>query len=481
MIRRTLDRSLALMARLVVRGFFRTVEIEGFGAIPHGRPVLIVASHFNGFVDPVIVIAALGRLPRFLAKATLWNIWIVRPFLRLAGILPVHRPKNGQSVGSNRPTFEAAQRQFARGGTVAIFPEGSTHDEPRLAKVRTGAARIALRTRAAGIVGLLIVPVGITFEDKIALRSRVLVRAGQPIDLDEEVTAFVRPEGAQGDENHEAVRSLTEEIHERLRHVSPDFETFREAAALSRAAEITLRTGIARAQDLVPLLPREEIAGRLAKARVSDRERVVHALARYELDLNLVGVSDDEVIPPATARSLLRRFFGLSVRLVLLAPFAVAGLLINAIPALIVWVTSRSVREPVTKGTVRMLVALVVFPLAWFVLAVFDVGGDPVHRVVSAVTFPLQPLYALALGSRSGFWPSLLVFAAGPVFGLATMYVLERVGRMLRMWRGWVAVQDRQAHLGEVLRDRDLLVQMVRRTSGVGGSRPLLDQAGISP
>ncbi len=39
-----------------------------------------------------------------------------------------------------------------------------------------------LDAAADGVDGMHIVPVGVTFEDKVALRSRVVVRAGTPID-----------------------------------------------------------------------------------------------------------------------------------------------------------------------------------------------------------------------------------------------------------------------------------------------------------
>ncbi|MEZ5140760.1 MAG: hypothetical protein R2711_18905 [Acidimicrobiales bacterium] len=66
------DRAVALLARLISRGLFRSVEVVGFDDLPTG-PRLIVANHFNGFVDPVVLAGALGRLPRFIAKATLWK------------------------------------------------------------------------------------------------------------------------------------------------------------------------------------------------------------------------------------------------------------------------------------------------------------------------------------------------------------------------------------------------------------------------
>ena len=87
----------------------------------------------------------------------------------------------------------------ADGSLVLIFPEGVTQDDPHLAPVKTGAARIALGARAAGVAGITILPVvGIHYENKAAFRSRVLVASGEPIDLDD-VAPTLNPDGGAGD------------------------------------------------------------------------------------------------------------------------------------------------------------------------------------------------------------------------------------------------------------------------------------------
>lgn len=56
-----------------------------------------VANHHSSLVDPVALIARLPRLPRFLAKSALWDTKFLplRPFLWLAGAIPVHRTTDG--------------------------------------------------------------------------------------------------------------------------------------------------------------------------------------------------------------------------------------------------------------------------------------------------------------------------------------------------------------------------------------------------
>src|SRR5262249_15575856 len=124
----------------------------------------------------------------------------------------------------NQETFTRCHEELARGGAVALFPEGISHDQPTLQPLRTGAARIAL---GASAVPVVIVPIGLTFEDKRLFRSRLLVCAGEPIAVGE----------ARADDP-EAVRALTEAIDAGLRAVTLNTDSWYTARIVERAAEI---------------------------------------------------------------------------------------------------------------------------------------------------------------------------------------------------------------------------------------------------
>src|SRR6185436_12374607 len=130
------------LARLVLRIWFREVEVCGAERIP---PVQ----------------------PRFLAKSTLWKIPILRPFLRLAGSIPVYRPQDKEDTSRNAETFTRAGEVLAQRGAIALFPEGKSHSQPGLQPLRTGAARIVLEAeRKHPGLGVRIVPVGLLFDAK---------------------------------------------------------------------------------------------------------------------------------------------------------------------------------------------------------------------------------------------------------------------------------------------------------------------------
>jgi hypothetical protein len=357
--------------------------------------------------------------------------------------------------------FESAEAELRGKGMVGIFPEGTTHDRPQLAPIRTGAARIVLGAKEMGVEGLTIVPVGLWFEDKVALRSRVLVRAGEPMDVDREIAGIIPPGSTASDDDREAVLALTAAITERLRAVSPDYETFLEGAAFSRAADVALRDDMRRPQQSVPLVQREPLATHLARAPEHRRTQVINDLGRYTLALEVLGVTDEELVPRTTPASLFRRVLWLAIGVLLLAPFAIAGALINFIPALLVLAAGLLARSPVTKGTVRLLVAIVVFPVTWLAVAWFDVGGAFIAGVLTALTFPLSPLIDVVFDGRAGFWPSLLVFVTAPIFGLCAILILEWAVGLFRMARGWFVVYARRAQVDEVMATRTALVAEV--------------------
>jgi len=168
-VRGLLDRIVQGIAKMAMLGWFRSVEVEGMDRIPPAGPVLVVAPHFDGFVDPALLASTLPRMPRFLAMARLWRVSALRPFLALAGAVPVQRASEGFTA-PNVEAFATCHEVLRAGGEIAIFPEGRVNEKLRLLPLKTGAARIALGARRAGAPGIVIAPVGLVYEDRTAVR-----------------------------------------------------------------------------------------------------------------------------------------------------------------------------------------------------------------------------------------------------------------------------------------------------------------------
>jgi 1-acyl-sn-glycerol-3-phosphate acyltransferase len=383
-------RLIAWIARGASFLLFRRVEVVGRDELVRGQATLLVANHFNGFVDPVVIGASLGRLPRFIAKATLTHVPGVGPLLRSFGVVFVQRRQDGEGTGDNVSAFDECHEALGRGDIVCIFPEGTTHDRPRLDPIRTGAARIAIGARAVGAAEPVVVPVGLTYPDKLAIRSAVLIEFGPPIELAELV-----PPDAQEDD-HDAVNTLTEAIHVGLRAVSPDFEDMEDWLTFELAAEIATRGDGPDAS----LIDRSRAARSVAEAPPADREEVRSVVGRYAALLTSLRLTDVDVAAPTTSASVLWSAVVAGFWVAILGSLVVATAVVNVVPFLLVVGASLRTRTPITKGTVRVLVGLVAFPAAWLIGGIVAVDGvGPV--ALAALIGALGAVAAVALIERA--------------------------------------------------------------------------------
>lgn len=414
----------ALLARFAASLLFRRIEVADLHRLPRDRPVLLVANHFNGFIDPVVIAASLKRLPRFIAKASLTSVPLLGFVMRRAGVVFVHRRVDGAS--GNDDAFAECHRALAAGDVVAIFPEGTTHDRPRLDPIKTGAARIALGARAAGAESLVIVPVGLTFPDKLALRSSALVQVGHPIDLDAAIAAETDASSA------EAVRHLTTLIDGGLRDVSLDFADVETALAMEQAAHVALSS---EARTDPSLEERYDLTRLLGRAPDAQQYAVRAAVGRYAALLTGLRLTDTDVIAPTNPSRLLRSAAGIAVLVVVLGGVVAATALVNAIPAALVAATSLFVKTPVTKGTVRVLVGLLAFPTAWITAGVL---------------------------ATDGLLPVALVVATGALGALAALWLVERALALTVMLLRWQAQRERVGSVGLAMGVRSEVVEAVR-------------------
>jgi glycerol-3-phosphate O-acyltransferase / dihydroxyacetone phosphate acyltransferase len=232
------------------------------------------------------------------------------------------------------------------------------------------------------------------------------------------------------------VRALTGEIDRHLRAVVPDFEDPIEWAAADLAAEVALRSS--RSQEPA-LRDRATLAAAIGRAPEAIRREALDALARYELELRLGNLDDRLVGTPTRLRDAVRPLVAVAVVVGLLAPWALFGLLANAVPAALVLTSGLVVRVPVTKGTVRVLVALVAFPLTWTVIAV---------------------AMAEAWLTRAG------VLLACMLAGFLALAAVEAAFRLVEHLVEWRRVRERRQPLDALRARRAAVVLSVRRAAG---------------
>ena len=126
---------------------------DGFASLPKTGPAILVFNHLSSFDAFVVADYVLyhGRFPFFLAKASLFDVPVLKYFLRAIDQIPVYR-----GTDQAGDALAEAKHRLAMGKIVVIFMEGTTCRDPKLwpFAAKTGAARLALDS------GAPVIPVG---------------------------------------------------------------------------------------------------------------------------------------------------------------------------------------------------------------------------------------------------------------------------------------------------------------------------------
>jgi 1-acyl-sn-glycerol-3-phosphate acyltransferase len=196
-------------AILVIRPLshlFTRRDWHGQEFVPASGGVIIAANHLS-WIDPFTLahfVYGAGRIPRFMAKESLFRMPVVGWIVRGADQIPVHR---GERDGA--AALSDAVEALRDGEAVLIYPEGTITRDPDWwpMTAKTGVARLALMS------GAPIIPVAQWGPQEILGRSRRLhliprrtvhVRALEP----------VYPSAAESGQQptREALRTLTDDV-----------------------------------------------------------------------------------------------------------------------------------------------------------------------------------------------------------------------------------------------------------------------------
>ncbi len=366
--------SIGMLARFLVRVFYDTIEVVGLERVPRDRPLVFVANHVNSLVDPALLLAFMPVLPRFLGTSEMWQMPLLKPFLRWAAAIPVYRRHvAGFDRKKNLQTFARCHEVLAGGGSIGILPEGTSHNQPALVPLRTGVSRIVLQAEARfgdlgirpGGLGIRVVPVGFTFEERTRFRSDVVVEIGEAIDPAAEIEVYQsRP--------RVAIKGLTGRIREALVSVTLNYPSWEEADLIRQAAEIFRQPGPAALSQRVALRRTFIAAYRALKSqRPREVETVIAAVRGYAEALRRHRLRDELVAAAYRPREMLR-FACKSLWLLLIRlPLGLAGMVVHFLPFQAASLAARRLPEGADRvATYKVIGSMVFYPLTWLLLAV---------------------------------------------------------------------------------------------------------------
>jgi glycerol-3-phosphate O-acyltransferase/dihydroxyacetone phosphate acyltransferase len=428
-----LHRLLIVLIRVIANTFFRRIDVVGIENVPTDGPVIFAGNHPNALMDGFLLIAKCGRWPlHFMANAKLWQYSLLVPMLNAIGAVPVYRREEHDGAVDNQEAFEKLYEVIESGNCMGIFPEGVSHVESQLIKLKTGTARIALAVTARGNADVKIIPSGLNYIHRHRFRSQVLIEFGTPIVIDDQwVQEYKRDEQV-------TVRKLTEHLAEALTNVTlnaPDWRTLRfiqTARRLYKPATADLGPG-----DYVEL-SRRFVDGYLQALEEPDMQAFRDDIENYQARLDMLDLKDHQLRQPVTLGRAFRKVLLRSLTMLLLLPLAIPGALLH-------------------------------LPVGWIAASVgehFSYEMDDIATLKVFATILLLPLLylaiALAVGMNYGPWWALAAIVALSFSFFASVRVIEAEAGLLLSMMSILRLTRLGSEVEELRELRKRLVTTVR-------------------
>jgi 1-acyl-sn-glycerol-3-phosphate acyltransferase len=442
--------------QVALRVFFRRIEIRHRERLNLPGPLLFAGNHPNTLMDPLLVAINCRQPVAFLAKSTFFKNPVVRAIMESGNSIPIYRrqdadPNAGpatpaQVQAQNEATFGRCYDYLGRGGTIMIFPEGTSVSERRLRPLKTGAARIALgaEARHGFRLGLRVVPIATNYFDPSRFRSDVLLNVAPPIVVADYAARYAADPDGAADE-------LTADIREALEH---RLVITRDAAedVFVQQVERTFGDHLLPDEDPDTLYDNFQLSQTLLQALAWFEQHAPTRLVAMQMQFKtyLAALRQHRLTDEALEGQRRGTVAGL-LNLVLGAPIWLYGVLNNYLPYIVPsMVARRATKEAEFVAPIMLVVGMLTFPLAYGLQAAAVqhwLTHDWRLTALYVLSLPITGFYALS------YWDTLSAR-------------LDRL-RALRLFRSMPAVGK------DLLRQRATLVEQLTEARTAYLARPV--------
>ncbi|MEQ8907600.1 MAG: 1-acyl-sn-glycerol-3-phosphate acyltransferase [Vicingaceae bacterium] len=358
---------------------FDEIKSSNQQAVPKEGPLIIAASHPNSFLDAIILAAILKRPLHFLARSDVfakkWSDFL----LRKLNLIPIYRLKEGKdNLHKNEETFAACHQILKEGGALLIFAEGVSIGDKLIRPLKKGLGRIAYSyvEQYPNEKPPKIVACGINYEHINHFGSKILVGYSETIaweDLRQNSSSF----------NAQSLNLLNKRILAAIKEhsivVSPEDEKLHQALVeLDPCYEQNSLIRKALIAEKIALLKKEDPQKYQAlKQEILKMDKI---LTPYHLDFQ----SMKHKVEVNTQDFFL--YF-------LLWPFALFGLVLNALPFLL----GKAIAKRTTQKDPEFYLS-VRFTVGSFLWLLWTLSFTLLLSLMGHAIFILSPLVFYFLG-----------------------------------------------------------------------------------
>lgn len=349
--------------------------------------------------------------------------------------------------------YDKVWDELARGNSIGIFPEGSSHDRADLLPLKAGVTLMALGAAAKHNVEVQIVPCGLTYFHGHRFRGHCIVEFGQPLVVSPQSEWVERYKDK--DQRRQVCSDLLDQVEKGLRGVTLNVPTYKDRQVALTVRSLYQPASLQLSSNKYQMLNRS--FADILFHHNKDNERVqllVKKVRRYNKQLHRYGFKDYQVaegFEKVSKRLFLRMILRRALYLGPLVALALPGALLNLPVGLLArYVATNKARTIAPNDPNTMYGALDVIASYKIIIAGF---GAPISYVV----------YFLAAWWVWGSRPALAFLAFLPIFSYASIRVLEKGMEQLRLLQAVFHLARARRELNSLKQTRAELQTEVRR------------------
>ncbi len=346
--------------------FYKKVSYIGIENIPKDKPVLIAPNHQNALMDALAIVFAQDSQPVFLARSDIFKNPLTAKMLFAIKILPVYRMRDGKDkLKLNEIIYNKTIEVLEHNMPVAIFPEAQHIDKKHVRQLKKGIQRIAfmLEEKHNFKAGVQIIPTGIYYSNYWNFRSKLVVKFGEPITLDEYFDDY------KNDPARTIVKfseQLHQKITEQLIHIKDltyhdEYDLLRNIYDKKLSEELSLKLS----PENKLKIDRETVkrVDVIKEKSPNDFQKLMNKIRIYSENLKKFRIKDWVI-----ERSDKKNYILLKSLLILLSlPLFIYGYLNNIIVYLLPSLITKKIKDRQFESSVSYGFSILLFPIVYLV------------------------------------------------------------------------------------------------------------------
>ena len=232
----------------------------------------------------------------------------------------------------NSLMFKETTKKLIEGKAICIFPEGTSHDNTHLLKLKPGVAYIALEAMAYyGVKNIKLLSCGLSYFSRDEFRSDLILKFGIPIEIPESLSNTFKVNKKQ------AIDLVLKIVETQMRSVTLTTPTYKEYMLVKMLRDLYVPTDME-----LPAEKSSDLARRISHIYdllrdTKEAKEIKNKVEKYMNPLEHLGIEDSDLLEISLNYNLLWKQFLFSLIIFLVNLIFLFPMLLISFP-LVAWV-----------------------------------------------------------------------------------------------------------------------------------------------